>query len=194
MPRVWRTANAIPVGKSCPFACPLHCQLSPNFTSMHCLQIIWNKPSNLRISTESNKQCSTLFHMQMFYNHKSIKSANRLDVTISHAFDSMCCNKLLCKLISFGIERQLLTWVNCYLVVWMHRTPNVSSTLSSCLPMRSGVVQGRCIGRCILYYHKRREQLFLVYCCTVLSRRPVSLTDFHCFFLSVWQYNCSAMF
>ena len=81
------------------------------------------------------------------------KHQNRVAyIDFSRAFDSVSHTKLLHKLKSYGINGILLEWISDFLSERMHCT-RVGNVFSSFRYIRSGVVQGSCLG----------PQLFLIY-------------------------------
>ena len=66
-------------------------------------------------------------------------------VDFARAFDSVTHTKLICKLKSYGISGALLEWIEFYLSNRNHCT-RVGRHVSSYSDIRSGVIQGSCIG------------------------------------------------
>ena len=85
----------------------------------------------------------TINDLSLTINKSRIASTVYID--FSRAFDSVCHNKLFCKSRSLGIEGNLLSWIISFLSNRTIRTL-VGSALSNSCPLRSGVVQGCCIG------------------------------------------------
>ena len=66
-------------------------------------------------------------------------------IDFTRAFDSVCHSKLLHKLKSYGISGGLLEFIEFYLSNRLHCT-RVGTQLSSSAAIKSGVIQGSCIG------------------------------------------------
>ena len=66
-------------------------------------------------------------------------------IDFARAFDSVCHEKLICKLKSYGISGCLIDFIIFYLHGRSHST-RVGYSVSSNANIRSGVVQGSCIG------------------------------------------------
>jgi hypothetical protein len=86
------------------------------------------------------------------------KSVSAVYVDFSKAFDVVVHSKLFLKLAAYGICGNLLEWIKCFLSNRTHVT-RVGSSLSNSADIRSGIVQGSCIG----------PMLFLLYINDVTS-------------------------
>ena len=93
---------------------------------------------------------STLTNILESLNDWTISMENKIHTRVayidySRAFDSVSHSKLLHKLKSYGFEGTLLQWITDFLSERSHCT-RVGSACSSFRCIRSGVVQGSCIG------------------------------------------------
>jgi len=67
-------------------------------------------------------------------------------IDYAKAFDSVFSHeKLCCKLQAYGLRGNLLAWLRNFLTGRMQRT-KVGHSLSSSVPVVSGVIQGSCLG------------------------------------------------
>jgi len=73
------------------------------------------------------------------------KSVGVAYVDFAKAFDTVCHRKLLSKLASYGINGQLLKWIESFLSCRTQQT-RVGHSLSSIIQLTSGVVQGSVLG------------------------------------------------
>jgi len=73
-------------------------------------------------------------------NHQSVAY-----IDLAKAFDSVCHNKLLLKLLAYGICGTLLSWISSFLSN-RHSQTRIGSCLSSAMLILSGVVQGSYLG------------------------------------------------
>ena len=72
-------------------------------------------------------------------------SSDIIYIDYAKAFDSVCHNKLICKLSALGIRGSLLDWIKSFLSD-RRQVTRVGQFYSSSRPITSGVVQGSCIG------------------------------------------------
>jgi hypothetical protein len=93
---------------------------------------------------------STVTNLTETLNDWTLALDNKSSVTVAYidfcrAFDSVCHQKLLLKLQSYGLTGTLLEWIHNFLAD-RSQTTRVGSSYSSFESVISGVVQGSCIG------------------------------------------------
>ena len=160
VPNEWRAAHGVPVFKSGSSAqvanyrpisltC-IACKLMERNIIVNLLGYLHQHKLISKVQHGFKSRRSTTTNLLETINDWSLTNSNRriastVYINFSRAFDSVCHNKLFCKLRSLGIEGNLLSWIISFLSNRTIRTL-VGSALSNSCPLRSGVVQGSCIG------------------------------------------------